>query len=141
MDLKKQFEQVMQESINMALATSIDNKPNVRVVTFAYNPAGEGKILFTTFKGNQKIKEFAENPHVACMPLAESPEADVQVRIFGEIHKSAVSLDEVIALIAQKYPGNAETIQQGGAMMEIYEVRFREAYITIGMKPAEKLSI
>lgn len=107
--MKALFEKVMQESINMTLATSVDNKPNVRVVTFAYDPVRTGKVFFTTFKGNQKVKEFAKNPNVACMPLRESPEANAQVRIFGTVQKSNVSLDEIIAIIAKKYPGNADT--------------------------------
>lgn len=139
--MKTLFEQVMRESINMALATSVDNKPNVRVVSFAYDPDKAGKVFFTTFKGNQKIQEFAANPHVACMPLPESPEADAQVRIFGIVRKSDVSLDEIVAMIAKKYPGNADTIKDGGPMMEIYEVCFDEAYVTAGMNPAEKVTI
>ena len=140
MELKTQFEKVMGESINMALATSVSDKPNVRVVTFAYDPKRSGKLFFTTFKGNQKQKEFATNPHVACMPLPESPESEVQVRLFGNVQKSSVSLDEVIELIALKYPGNADTIKSGGSMMEIFEVSFDEAYVTLGMNPAEKLT-
>lgn len=141
MELKTQFETVMQESVNMALATSVDDKPNVRVVTFAYDPAKAGRVFFTTFKGNQKTKEFAKNPHVACVPLPESPEAEAQVRIFGTVQKSDVSLDEVVNIIDRKYSGNADTIKEGGPMMEIYEVRFTEAYVTAGVNPAEKLLI
>ncbi|MCP1109679.1 pyridoxamine 5'-phosphate oxidase family protein [Ohessyouella blattaphilus] len=141
MEMKDLFEKVMQKSINMALATSVDNKPNVRVVTFAYDPARAGKVFFTTFNRNQKVKEFAENPYVACMPIPESPEADAQVRIFGTVQKSSVSLDEIIAIIAKKYPGNADTIKEGGSMMDIYEICFDEAYVTAGMNPAEKVNV
>lgn len=141
MEKKAAFEKVMRESINMALATSVDNRPNVRVVTFAYDPARAGKVFFTTFKGNQKINEFAENPSVACMPLPESPEADTQVRIFGTIQKSTIDFDDVVGIIAKKYPSNSDTIKGGAPMMDIYEVCFSEAYLTIGMNPAEKISV
>lgn len=141
MELKQLFENVMQQSINMALATSVDNKPNVRVVTFAYDPAKTGRLFFTTFKGNQKIKEFEANSQVACMPLPDSPEADAQVRIFGKVQKSDIGMDEVIAIIARKFQGNADTIMDGGPMMEIYEVCFDEAYVTVGMNPAEVVRV
>lgn len=141
MSLKEQFEKVMGESVNMALATSAEDKPNVRIVTFAYDPAKAGKVFFTTFKGSQKIKEFAANPHVACMPLPESPEADVQVRIFGTVRKSDISFDEVVNIIARKFPGDAETLKEGGPMIDVYEICFTEAYVAVGMDPAEKIAI
>ena len=140
MDAKQAFTKVMQESVNMALATSVEAQPNVRIVTFAYNPGREGRVVFTTFKGNRKIWEFEQNPQVACMPLPQEAEADVQVRIFGHVQKSSVTLAEVVAAIGEKYPGGAETIQGGGDMMEIYEVCFSKAYVTIGMEEAQEVA-
>ena len=139
MDLKQQFTNVMSESVNMALATSTDNQPNVRVVTFAYDPDKSGRVFFTTFKGNQKVMEFQQNPKVACMPLPMSSESDLQVRIFGTVQKSDITMGEVISLISKKMPGDADTIMDGGDMMEIYEVCFDEAYVTVGMSEAQKV--
>jgi len=139
MDLKQQFEQVMNSSVNMALATCVNDKPNVRVVTFAYDKNREGKLFFSTFKGNRKIAEFAQNPNVACMMLPQSEEADSQVRIFGKVQKSDMSLEELVALIVPKYPDGADTVKMGGDMMEIYEVCFSEAFVTVGMTEAQSI--
>lgn len=139
MELKQQFEQVMGSSINMALATCVNNKPNVRVITFAYDKNREGKLFFSTFKGNRKIAEFAQNPNVSCMPLPQSAEDDSQVRIFGKVQQSDLSLEELIALIVPKYPDGANTLKMGGDMMEIYEVCFSEAFVTIGMTAAQSI--
>ena len=140
MELKHQFEKVMGESVNMALATSVGDKPNVRVVTFAYDESKTGRLFFTTFKGNQKTKEFQQNPNVACMPLLTGPESDVQVRIFGTVKKSDMAMDEVIGIIAKKFPGDADTIKSGGDMVEIYEICFQDAYITVGITEAQLLA-
>ena len=140
MELKQQFEQVMSSSVNMALATCVNDKPNVRIVTFAYDKNREGKLFFSTFKGNQKIAEFTQNPNVSCMPLPEAAEADLQVRIFGKVQKSAMSLEELVTLIAPKYPDGADTMKMGGNMMEIYEVCFTEAFITVGMMEAQSIT-
>ncbi len=137
MELRKQFETVMNESVNMALSTSVNNLPNVRIVTFAYDANKQGKVFFTTFKGNKKIEEFSKNPHVACMPLPQEPEAQVQVRIFGKVQKSDISLDEVIDIVSKKYTGGADTLKMGGDQMEIYEVCFSQAYVTVCMAPAQ----
>lgn len=141
MELKQQFENVMGKSINMALATSVDDQPNVRVVSFAYDPARSGKVFFTTFKGNQKVQEFAQNAKVALVLLPEGPDDSTQVRIFGKVEKSTTTLDEVVDLIARKSPENAETIKGGGEMIAVYEVLFDSAYLTVGMTRAQKINI
>lgn len=141
MELRQQFENVMGTAVNMALATSKDKQPNVRIVTFGYDKDRAGHVYFTTFKGNQKIKEFQENPNVSCMPLPLGPETDVQVRIFGKVQKAELSMDELIAIIARKFPGDAATIKDGGDMMEMYEVVFDKAYVTIGMNQAQELTL
>lgn len=140
MELKQQFEKVMGESVNMALATCVENQPNVRVVTFAFDNSKGGRLFFSTFKGNQKTKEFQHNPNVSCMPLPMGPESEIQVRIFGTVKKSNTSLDELIAMIAKKIPGDADTIKDGGDMMEIYEVCFENAYVTVGMTQAQLIT-
>lgn len=141
MELKQQFEKAMEKSINMALATSVNHQPNVRVVTFAYDPAKSGRVFFTTFKGNQKVQEFQENANVALILLSEDVEDGTQVRIFGKVQKSTVNLDEVVELIARKSPENAETIKGGNEMIAVYEVLFDDAYLTIGMSRAQKITI
>jgi len=140
MTLKQQFEKVMDESINMSLATCVGDKPNVRVLTFAYDKNKSGKLFFATFKENQKVKEFQQNPNIACTPLPIDIESDVQVRIFGTVQKSNITMAEIIEIIAQKFPSGAETLKNGGDMLDIYEVCFKEAYVTICMGEAQLLT-
>ena len=141
MDQKQSFEKIMSETVNMALATSVESRPNVRVVTFAYDTAKAGRLFFTSFKGNQKTREFEQNATVCCMPLPENPEIAVQVRIFGEVKKSDLSLEDVIALIGKKNPDHGATLKKGGNMLDVYEVCFSEAMVTIGMSDAEIIRI
>lgn len=141
MKLTEYFTAAMQTTVNMALATSVNNQPNVRVVTFAWDEANKGRVYFTTFKGCQKEKEFAQNPHVACVLLPEAPEAQVQVRILGRVQKSEMGLEKIIEIIGNKYPGNADTIQSGGPEMEVYEIVFSEAFITVGIAEPQVLAI
>lgn len=137
MDLRKVFEQVMAQTVNMALATSVEDKPNVRVVTFGYSPSAPDTLYFTSFKGNNKTKEFDKNESVACMPLPENPDVHAQVRIFGKVQKSKLSVPEVISFIRGKAPSDADTIEQGRDMMEAYEINFKEAFVTMGMSDAQ----
>lgn len=140
MELKQQFEEIMGSAVNIALATCVNDQPNVRVVTFAYDKNSAGKLFFSTFKGSQKTIEFTQNPNVSCMPLPQTAESDSQVRLFGKVQKSDMSLEQLIRLIAAKYPDGADTLQMGSEMMDIYEVCFTEAFITIGMAEAQSIT-
>lgn len=141
MSHKEAFEQVMKTTESMALATSVNGMPNVRVVTFVYDEATPGRVYFTTFKGNKKTEEFAVNDNVAILPLPESVDAPAQVRIWGKVQKSTRSLDDVGTLIAKKAPHFAETLAQAGAMLETYEVRFDKAAVTMGMEDAVTIDV
>jgi len=140
MTLKQQFEKVMGETVNMALATSIGDQPNVRTVTFAYDESKSGKLFFATFKENQKTKEFQQNPKVACTPLSMDLEAEVQVRIFGTVKKSDLTMDKLVEMISKKFPSGADTLETGGEMLDIYEVCFKDAHVTVCMADAQLLT-
>ncbi len=141
MELKKAFLGVMGESVNMALATSVKDSPNVRVVTFGYDDAKPDKLFFSTFKGSGKAKDFESNPQVACMPLPMGPVAETQVRIFGKVQRSALTMRELIALIGKKAQNDAGMLEDGAAMMDVYEICFNDAWVTLGMAQAQKYEL
>ena len=64
MDIKAEFLRIMAEQTEIALATSVNNVPNVRIVNFYFEPA-ENILYFSSFKGNDKVKEINVNPNVA----------------------------------------------------------------------------
>ena len=54
MRTRDEFFRIMEQHTEIALATSTDNVPNVRIVNFYFDP--QNKILyFSTFKGNDKV--------------------------------------------------------------------------------------
>ena len=57
MDVKKEFLKIMSEQKEIALATSVNNIPNVRIVNFIYDSTNN-ILYFSSFKGNDKIKEM-----------------------------------------------------------------------------------
>ena len=64
MRTRDEFFRIMEQQTEIALATSADNVPNVRIVNFYFDP--QSKILyFSTFKGNNKVKEMKINSSVA----------------------------------------------------------------------------
>ncbi|MBP1924431.1 putative pyridoxamine 5'-phosphate oxidase family protein [Sedimentibacter acidaminivorans] len=51
----------MEETNKIALATSLNNIPNVRVVNFCYNHQNKGIVYFSSFRGLPKTLEVSEN--------------------------------------------------------------------------------
>ena len=65
MDTLKEFQKMMAEQTDLALATvGADGIPNVRVVNYYFNPENN-VIYFATFKNNNKVKEIKQNQNVA----------------------------------------------------------------------------
>ena len=71
MNIKTEFLKIMSEQTEIALATSINNVPNVRIVNFYFN-SDENILYFSSFKGNDKVKEIESNPYVAFTTIPHS---------------------------------------------------------------------
>ena len=60
MDTLKEFQKMMAEQTDIALATvGADGIPNVRIVNYYFNPENN-VIYFATFKNNDKVKEIKQ---------------------------------------------------------------------------------
>ncbi|MGR5619293.1 pyridoxamine 5'-phosphate oxidase family protein, partial [Mediterraneibacter gnavus] len=56
MDTLKEFQKMMAEQTDLALATvGTDGIPNVRIVNYYFNPENN-IVYFATFKNNEKVK-------------------------------------------------------------------------------------
>ena len=65
MDTLKEFQKMMAEQTDLALATvGTDGIPNVRIVNYYFNPENN-IVYFATFKNNEKVKEMKQNQNVA----------------------------------------------------------------------------
>lgn len=132
MDLKQAFEKMMAEQWEIALATSVDNQPNVRVVNFLYDK--EQKCLyFSTFKGNDKVKEFQQNAQVAFTTLPKGKDTG-HVRVHqGTVDKSSKTLYDLAEPWVQKIPFFQQNIEQAGDMLDVYEITFEKAKVILDM--------
>lgn len=133
MNLGSLFKDILAESPNLALATSVDQQPNVRIMAFAAHPDQQGTLYLLTFKGTPKTDEFQHNTHVALTTIPEPANAPhVRIRE-ATIRRSAQTLDEVSPLFMAKIPELHQAVkEQYGPALEVYEVAFSEAEIVVG---------
>ena len=64
MNMREEFERMMREQYEIALATMTDGLPHVRIVNFYY-ASKEHRVYFATLKDNEKVVELAANPNIA----------------------------------------------------------------------------
>lgn len=128
MIMKKEFLKLMREQTEIALATCKDRQPNVRIVNFYYDEE-EKALYFTTFKDNQKTAEFAGNKQIAFTTVPHGGTAHVKAK--GVVAVSAGSVFDLKKAFAQKIEGYDSMIEEAGELLELYEIRFEEAVVTL----------
>ena len=80
MDTLKEFQKMMAEQTDLALATiGTDGIPNVRVVNYYFNPENN-IVYFATFKNNDKVKEMKQNQNVAFSTIPKKENEHIKAR-------------------------------------------------------------
>ena len=138
MNVKTEFLKIMAEQTEIALATSVDNIPNVRIVNFYFEPA-ENILYFSSFKGNDKIKEINSNPYVAFTTIPHSGNEHVKAK--GMAKKSSKTIFDVAEQFIAKIPGYKDTIEYAGESLILFEVRFDTAIVTKDLNTIKKLEL
>ena len=128
----------MAEQTEIALATSVDNIPNVRIVNFYFDPA-ENILYFSSFEGNDKIKEMNSNPYVAFTTIPHSGNEHVKAK--GMAKKSSKTIFDVAEQFIAKIPAYKDTIEYAGESLILFEVRFDTAIVTKDLNTIKKLEL
>ena len=138
MSIKTEFLKIMAEQTEIALATSVDNIPNVRIVNFYFEPA-ENILYFSSFEGNDKIKEINSNPYVAFTTIPHSGNEHVKAK--GIVKKSSKTIFDVAEQFIAKIPGYKDTIEYGGESLILFEVKFETVIVTKDLNTIKKLEL
>lgn len=138
MKAKTEFLRMMAEQTDMALATAVDNVPNVRIVNFCFSPENR-TLYFATFKGNDKVKEMALNEKVAFTTIPSAGNEHVKAK--GVAVRSKLTVFDLADKFIEKIPDYEETIRQAGKSLVLYEVKFDEAVVTLDMEHIRKIRL
>ena len=139
MNMRDEFERMMREQREIALATTTDGLPHVRIVNFYYAPE-EHRIYFATFKDNEKVVELAANPNIAFTTVPHNDTTE-HVRASGRAVKSAQTVYDLAALFAAKIPRYQETIDAVGDDLILYEIAVAMAVVTVDMAHIEHIRL
>ena len=139
MNMRDEFERIMREHREIALATTTDGLPHVRIVNFYYAPV-ERRVYFATFKDNEKVVELAANPNIAFTTVPHN-DTNEHVRASGRAVKSAHTVYDLAALFAAKIPRYQETIDAVGGDLILYEIAVAMAVVTVDMEHIEHIRL
>lgn len=138
MNTRQMFNQLMKEQTEMALATAKGTAPNVRIVNFYYDEA-EKKVFFSTFGDNDKVNEITENAQVSFTTIPK--EGIKHVRANGEANASTKTIYDVKEGFVDRVAGYEETINQVGQFLEVYEIIFDKAVVTLDFETSDMLLV
>ncbi|MBL4933523.1 pyridoxamine 5'-phosphate oxidase family protein [Clostridium paridis] len=138
MDFLKEFNRLMEESKNIALATSKDNLPNVRILSYSYDAQDKGVVYFLTFKGTQKTFELEENNKVSFTTIPDGTSEVIRVAD-AIVSKCEGDIDKIKSIIIKRFPEQEALISNSGHILDFYEIKFNEANVILGPNKTGKV--
>ena len=139
MEAKKEFVRIMNESELIALATSVHDFPNVRIVNFYYNEENN-TIYFATFVGREKISEFWKNNNVAFTTIPVRHGEREHIKDKGNVRESEKTIADLEEIFTTKMRGFKEVIEKCREELKVYEIKFNEVKLTLDSIHYEKIS-
>ncbi len=140
METLKNFKQIMKDQIAVALATSVDEQPNVRIVNFIMKENIPGIIYFATFKGNKKEIEFAQNERVSFTTIPNENVGNIRVSS-ATVKKSNLTIYQLEDEFVSRVPEYKEIIEFGAERLVIYEVHFSKATVVLDYNNISELAL
>ena len=140
MEAKKEFLRMINECEEIALATSIHDFPNVRIVNYYYDEKNN-VIYFATYTGREKISEFWKNNNVSFTTIPMNRGKREHIRARGHVRESKKSILDLREEFSNKMADFAEIIDKYSKDLKVYEIRFSEVTVTLDSRYYEKVKI
>ena len=140
MEAKKEFLRMINECEEIALATSIHDFPNVRIVNYYYDEKNN-VMYFATYTGREKISEFWKNNNVSFTTIPMNGGKREHIRARGHVRESKKSILDLRTEFSNKMADFAEIIDKYSKDLKVYEIKFSEVTVTLDSRYYEKVKI
>lgn len=135
MDIKQAYIQVLTKANRIALATAINDIPNVRIVNFCFEADRPDVLYFASDRSNQKVKEFQSNEHVAFTTVPGEGIEHARSN-HATVVQSKRSITDMAAAFIAKIPGYDETIAAIGDDLDVFEIHAADAFVILDFETA-----
>ena len=139
MDIIQEYIKVLNSGTELALATSVENKADVRIVSYIFNQHQPGVLYFATQNISTKVAEFLLNENVAFTTIPREGAAHVRSKN-TVVKKSAFTITDLKDDFIAKVPGYAHTIEAVGDGLDVYELHIKSAMVVTGYGEPLKLA-
>lgn len=140
MEAKKEFLRMINECVEIALATSIHDFPNVRIVNYYYDEKNN-VMYFATYTGREKISEFWKNNNISFTTIPMNRGKREHIRARGHVRESEKSILDLREEFSNKMADFAGIIDKYSEDLKVYEIRFSEVTVTLDSRCYEKVSL
>ena len=140
MEAKKEFLRMINECVEIALATSIHDFPNVRIVNYYYDEKNN-VMYFATYTGREKISEFWKNNNISFTTIPMNRGKREHIRARGHVRESEKSILDLREEFSNKMADFAEIIDKYSKDLKVYEIKFSEVTVTLDSRYYEKVKI
>ena len=140
MEAKKEFLRMINECEEIALATSIHDFPNVRIVNYYYDEKNN-IMYFATYTGREKISEFWKNNNVSFTTIPMNRGKREHIRARGHVRESEKSILDLREEFSNKMADFGEIIDKYSNDLKVYEIKFSEVTVTLDSRYYEKVSL
>ena len=140
MEAKKEFLRMINECEEIALATSIHDFPNVRIVNYYYDEKNN-VMYFATYTGREKISEFWKNNNISFTTIPMNRGKREHIRARGHVRESEKSILDLREEFSNKMVDFAEIIDKYSKDLKVYEIKFSEVTVTLDSRYYEKVKI
>ena len=140
MEAKKEFLRMINECEEIALATSIHDFPNVRIVNYYYDEKNN-IMYFATYTGREKISEFWKNNNVSFTTIPMNRGKREHIRARGHVRESEKSILDLREEFSSKMADFGEIIDKYSNDLKVYEIKFSEVTVTLDSRYYEKVKI
>ena len=140
MEAKKEFLRMINECEEIALATSIHDFPNVRIVNYYYDEKNN-VMYFATYTGREKISEFWKNNNVSFTTIPMNRAKREHIRARGHVRESKKSILDLREEFSNKMADFREIIDKYSKDLKVYEIKFSEVTVTLDSRYYEKVKI
>ena len=140
MEAKKEFLRMINECEEIALATSIHDFPNVRIVNYYYDEKNN-VMYFATYTGREKISEFWKNNNISFTTIPMNRGKREHIRARGHVRESEKSILDLREEFSNKMADFAEIIDKYSKDLKVYEIKFSEVTVTLDSRYYEKVSL
>jgi len=126
--------EILGKTNEIALATAVNNIPNVRIVNFCFNADRPDILYFASDITNNKIQEFEQNNVIAFTTVPADGGISHVRSARAAVEKSGRTMDEMAQLFISTIPGYDEAISAIGDALTVFEIHVKEAVVITGFE-------